>query len=353
MKDNGFFLKIKYILPVLLFGVLFLTGCNDGVIRNNNLLGFQAISEHEYDAALEFFDAAEEAGENAEQTFRGRGIAYMGKADYSKAVSALKDSLSESDGRIGELEFDTAFYLAVAEFRDGDPASSRDTCTAIINLRRDDADAYYLRGKAELALGEDDLAVKDFNSAVGLRKDDPDLYIDIYECMVNASLAEEGGNFLKSAMELTKINDFQKGKLYYFLGEYEDARDKLESARGDGSDPLLVLWLGKTYEALGDKSYAASLYKTYLTDNQGNVDIYNQLGLCEMDTGDYAAALQSFETGLKLGGEELNQSLLFNQIVAYEYLADFKKATVLMENYLKNYPDDEAAQREYKFLKTR
>ncbi len=352
MIRSGLF-YIKKTLPVFFAGILLLTGCEGTGIKENNLLGYQAISEREYDAAIQFFDAAEAAGEDAEQTFRGRGIAYMGMADYDKAVSVLRDSLSECDGRIGDLEFDTAYYLAVAEFRSGDPGASRDTCTSIINLRHEDPDAYFLRGKAELALGDDDLAVKDFNSAVSLKKDDPDLYIDIYECMVNAGLSEEGSNFLKSAMELTKINDFQKGKLYYFMGEYEEARDKLEAARGDGSDPVLVLWLGKTYEALGDKSYAASLYKTYLEDNQGNVDIYNQLGLCEMDTGDYEAALQSFEKGLKQGGDEKNQSLLFNQIVAYEHLADFKKATVLMENYLKSYPDDEAAQREYKFLKTR
>ncbi|MCR4591149.1 MAG: tetratricopeptide repeat protein [Lachnospiraceae bacterium] len=345
--------KIKAILPALFAGLFLMTGCSDAVIKDNNLLGYQALSEREYDNALQFFDTAAEEGENAQETLRGQGIAYMGKADYDKAVTVLKGSLSESDGRIGELEFDTAFYLAVAEFRNGDPAASRDTCTSIINLRRDDPDAFFLRGKAELALNDSDMAVRDFNTAVELKKDDPDLYIDIYECMANAGLAEEGGNFLKSAMELTKINDFQKGKLYYFLEEYDEARDKLEAARGDGSDPLLILWLGKTYEALGDKSYAASLYKTYLEDNQGNVDIYNQLGLCEMDTGDYAAALESFETGLKQGGEEMDQSLLFNQIVAYEHLADFKKATVLMESYLSKYPDDEAAQREYKFLKTR
>ena len=307
----------------------------------------------EYESALDFFDKAEENKENLQDIYRGRGIAYMGLAEYDQAVSALQDSLSQSKGYAGNMEFDTAFYLAVAQFRNGDPASSKDTCTAIINLERNDPDAYFLRGKALLALGEDDLAMRDFNMAVSLDKNNPDLYIDIYECLSNAGLAEEGGGFLKSAMELTKINDFQKGKLLFFMGEYDEARTNLESARGDGSDPVLILWLGKTYEALGDKSYAASLYKTYLKDNQGNVDIYNQLGLCEMDTGDYESALKSFETGLSQGDSEILQSLLFNQIVAYEYLADFKKAAVLMESYLKSYPDDEKAKREYEFLKTR
>lgn len=336
-----------------LISLILLTGCASVSGESSTDLGYAALETKEYESALDFFDKAEENKENLQDIYRGRGIAYMGLAEYDQAVSALQDSLSQSKGYAGNMEFDTAFYLAVAQFRNGDPASSKDTCTAIINLERNDPDAYFLRGKALLALGEDDLAMRDFNMAVSIDKNNPDLYIDIYECLSNAGLAEEGGGFLKSAMELTKINDFQKGKLLFFMGEYDEARTNLESARGDGSDPVLILWLGKTYEALGDKSYAASLYKTYLKDNQGNVDIYNQLGLCEMDTGDYESALKSFETGLSQGDSEILQSLLFNQIVAYEYLADFKKAAVLMESYLKSYPDDEKAKREYEFLKTR
>lgn len=47
------------------------------------------------------------------------------------------------------------------------------------------------------------------------------------------------------------------------------------------------------------------------------------------------------------------QVLKMNEIVAYERLKDYKKASVLMESYLKTYPDDEEAKREYIFLKTR
>ena len=47
------------------------------------------------------------------------------------------------------------------------------------------------------------------------------------------------------------------------------------------------------------------------------------------------------------------QVLKFNEIVAYEYLGDFKQATVLMQKYISTYPDDAKAQREYEFLQTR
>ena len=38
----------------------------------------------------------------------------------------------------------------------------------------------------------------------------------------------------------------------------------------------------------------------------------------------------------------------------YSHLSkDYRQASILMENYLKNYPDDAQAKREYEFLSTR
>ena len=49
----------------------------------------------------------------------------------------------------------------------------------------------------------------------------------------------------------------------------------------------------------------------------------------------------------------MKQSLLFNEIAAYEYLGDFAQAKVLINKYLTMYPDDAQAQREAGFLATR
>ena len=49
----------------------------------------------------------------------------------------------------------------------------------------------------------------------------------------------------------------------------------------------------------------------------------------------------------------MQQTLAFNEIVAYEHLGEFKQAYVLLTEYRKNYPDDSQAKREYDFLSTR
>ena len=81
--------------------------------------------------------------------------------------------------------------------------------------------------------------------------------------------------------------------------------------------------------------------------------MYNQLGLCEMKKKDYAKALEAFQKGKLLTDNEVLQSLSFNEIVAYEYLSEYKEALRLLEQYIKNYPDDETAKRERQFLSTR
>lgn len=338
----------------MITGSLLFTGCGVIPAKQDNInTAMQSIAALDYETALSKFQAAEQAGENSELIFRGQGMAYMGLADYASAAECFEKALAQSGGRAGDLEYDISYYLATAEYKSGDFDGAVETYTAILNMRPKEKNAYLLRGAVRLEKGLYDDAVRDFNSAVDRDKNNPDLYVKIYETMEENGYKEEGHDYLDQAMAIESgITDFQKGKLYYCLEDYENARDSLEKARGANEEGV-VLYLGRTYEALGDVNYAASLYKTYLEKNPDDVGICNQLGLCQMASGDYEGALASFEKGLEVTGSDMLQSLLYNQIVAYEYMADFKKAAVLMESYLKSYPDDEAAKREYEFLKTR
>ena len=57
--------------------------------------------------------------------------------------------------------------------------------------------------------------------------------------------------------------------------------------------------------------------------------------------------------GMQLENSGMMQTLSFNEIITYEYLGDFERAKALMDYYVKNYPDDGQARREYDFLVTR
>ena len=67
----------------------------------------------------------------------------------------------------------------------------------------------------------------------------------------------------------------------------------------------------------------------------------------------YSQALEAFQAAMNIEDNGMMQSLKFNEIVAYEYMGEYKTAAALMNSYLKSYPDDSTAKREYEFLKTR
>ena len=68
---------------------------------------------------------------------------------------------------------------------------------------------------------------------------------------------------------------------------------------------------------------------------------------------DFEEALTAFQAAMNIEDNGMMQTLKFNEIVAYEYMHDYKTAAALMSSYLKSYPDDTTAKREYEFLQTR
>ncbi|HBB60056.1 MAG TPA: hypothetical protein DIS68_04580 [Lachnospiraceae bacterium] len=337
---------------VILAAAMLITACGSG--REYTDQADALIENGEYAKALETLDVAENSGEDMRLVHRSRGIADMGLSDYEAAETEFVQSLSSNKGYVREMDLDTSYYLAISQYRLGKVKDANATYSAILALYPKESDAYYLRGRTYLALQDNDNAKSDFDKAIRISPDDPDLYIQIYEALSEAGLSDDGQRYLKNAMELnTKLSYFQKGRLYYCMEEYDKAKQSLEAAVTEGGDSQASLYLGRTYEALGDMNYAASLYREYLETDPGNAQVLNQLGLCLMNLEDYPAALDAFSKGLETGDPAMDQSLRFNQVAAYEYMGDFTKARNLMEDYMEKYPDDQEAQRENEFLSTR
>lgn len=351
MKKKQYQITILFTLIVM---TTLLASCGPKKELSKTEAGMQALEDLDYEKANQYFEAAVVAGENAKKAYRGQGMAYLAMADYESAIKAFERALGQSNGLIGDIEYDISYYLAVAQYKNGAFTDAYDTYSAILALDEENAQAHYLRGSVALKSDMYDEAIADYNRAVELTPKDHDLYIRIYEDLYGMGYKAEGDVYLKRALEGdTKMSIYQQGKFYYYLGQYEDARNSFEKASDSIDTAELTLLLGKSYEALGDMNYAASVYSNYLEKHDQEAVVYNQLGLCKMNIGDYAGALESFEKGLAIENNDLLQSLKYNEIVAYEYLGEFKKATVNMEAYLKAYPDDEKALREYEFLKTR
>lgn len=349
--------KFSVLLAGSLLAVSMVMG---GCAKENTKIdeGMQAVEELDYDSALSLFEQAIVEKEDLELAYRGQGLCYLGMTEYEQAVASFEKALSHAGMFVTDTEVDINYYLATAQYKNGDNAAALETLNAIAGMREKQAEVYYLRGLIKMENGEYENAVADLDTALGRTKGDTAMAIRIYQVFADHDHVEEGKAYLSAALSNheNSMTDFEKGSVYYYLEDYENAKECLEKAKSDGKsgDAETVLMLGKTYEQLGNSNYAADIYKLFIEQNGSNPAMYNQLGLCKLEAGEYEAALNAFDSGLDIAeNNDCVQQLRFNQIVAYEYLGEFEKAAALMNSYIESYPDDAQAMREYEFLRTR
>ncbi len=353
----GEFMKFRAAVLGILLTTMALTGCGSLAGRHNIDSGFSYIDSHEYQNALESFASAEENGEDQCLIHRGKGIAYLRSGEYQSAVDELMLSLSCDSGIVDDMDFDTNYYLAEAFLGLSEYEKAKEVYDAILALRNKDSNAYYLRGIAELASGNHDGGYSDFTKAIALNSRDYSMIIMIYKALDEYGYTDEATRILQTAIDSGSdfMTNFEKGQISYYLGNNAEAQSYLEAARNerDQEKEPVVIMLGQTGEKQGDYNYAISVYRNYISENPQSAVVYNQLGMCQIKQGDYQSAVSSFEQGLAIEDKSMNQALALNQITAYEYMGEFQVAASLMQDYLKTYPEDSAAQRENIFLSTR
>ncbi len=315
---------------------------------------YSSIESLDYRGALDLIENIEEGSEDERLVKRAEGIAYLGLGSYQEAIDAFESALGMSNGIINNVDYDINYYLATAYYKNGNPDEALKIYDAILSLKNDSVDALYLEGILYAEKDDIDKAMECFDRAIVLAPENYDMLIEIYTILDENGYKEVGLDYLKDAMEngTKKMSNYEKGQISYYLGDFESARTYLEKAKDEkGSEA--VLFLGKTYETLGDVNYAVSVYSSYANANADSAEVLNQMGLCKLRMEDYEGALNAFQLAMNIEDNGIMQTLKFNEIVAYEYMGDFKKACVLLESYMRLYPDDEEAQREYIFLKTR
>lgn len=290
-----------------------------------------------------------------ELAYRQLGITKMEEGDYEEAVKMFQKALDQSLAVIDDLEIDICYYKAASQYKAGDADGALETYTALIDYDGKNADALYLRGTLYLELNQSEKAMADYEKALKEDKNHIALYNKIAERLIAAEMAEEAGTILNRGLKVStdKAADYrEKGYTYYLLEQYDSARTYLDKAINMG-DTEAVFYLAKMLEAQGDTKQADQLYESYVSRHSEDTETLNSLGCSKMEEGNYAQALTFFQTALKNENPANEQELRRNEIAALEYLLDFDQARDKMKAYLKDYPEDEEAAREYEFLKSR
>lgn len=344
---------MRRVFLALLACVFCLSGCGSAEKEKYYDNGITRMQEEDYDGAIAEFDLSIAREVRLAESYRAKGISHMELRDYPSAIAAFSRSLNSLDYSDAEFEKDVMYYLAAAREAYGETDKAIEVYTDILKMGKD-IQSLFMRGRIYLAENQPDDAAADFAKALEKSRD-YSLFIDIYQVYEDQNMITEGTPYLEQALEVeaqTGADYYQRGRVYYCMKDYEGAREELTEAIKEG-DQDAVLLLGKVYLTIEDVASARAMYQDYLNSTENPAKAYNGMALCDIYEKNYDGALKNIQEGLEFNDQDEQQSLLFNEIVAYEYKLDFETAKQKMAAYLEQYPEDEAAIRENQFLQSR
>lgn len=334
-------------------GALLLTGCG-GENQKTYEQANADLEEANYDYALNEYQACISAGYKLAQSYRGSGIVKLRTGDYQGAIDDLTNALN--DEKTGKSDRkDLLEYRAAAELKAELYDQAMADCQTLAEDYSLNANDYYLTGCVALAMDSYDEASSNFSEAYG-SDSTYEMAIQIYEAYLGQDMEADGTRYLEAALktEAKTADDYcERGKVYYYMDDYENARTELTTAADKGSTEATLI-LGMVYMAQGDTSNARSFYQQYIdADEDDPAKGYNGLALCDISDGDYDSALQNISQGLGDATSDEMRDLLFNEIVVYEKKLDFSTALSKAQEYVQTFKDDDAAAKELTFLQSR
>lgn len=344
--------KIIWMLAAGL-GMTLLTGCG-GENKKTYEQANTDLEQGNYDYALNEYQACISAGYKLSQSYRGSGIVKLRTGDYQGAIDDLTSALNdEKTGKSDQK--DILEYRAAAELKAELYDQAMADCQTLAEDYSLNANDYYLTGCVALAMDSYDEASSNFSEAYG-SDSTYEMAIQIYEAYLTQDMEADGTRYLEAALktEAKTADDYcERGKVYYYMQDYDNARTELTTASEKGSTEAALI-LGMIYMAQGDTANARSFYQQYIdADGEDPAKGYNGLALCDIADGDYDSALQNISQGLGDATSDEMRDLLFNEIVVYEKKLDFSTALSKAQEYVQTFKDDEAAAKELTFLQSR
>lgn len=149
----------------------------------------------------------------------------------------------------------------------------------------------------------------------------------------------------------------EKGVKNLKNGEYQEAITRFEEQIEKGKE------LGEAYRGIGIAQFELGDYEAskeafeqaIQNGTKESASLYHLLGTCCLELELYEEALNYYEKGtaMKDASGEVLREMQFNTIGLYEKLGDWEGAKAKVQEYISQYPEDEAALKEAEFLKTR
>ena len=238
-------------------------------------------------------------GTSRQRSLRAQGIEAMEQEKYQEAIEIFDQALSASDNSKSPLAVDILCRRAEAEYTLGDYEAASYTYNLLMNQ-------------------------------------DPSCPEYLYMASICNSELEKADQ----ALQL-----------------YDRARE-LSSEKSETAGRMKALIaLGPACRQAKKDDEALRLYEEAIGEGLTNEEIYNQMGLCQMDGENFEDAADSFDQGKieaqENGNQELLQELSYNRAVCSEYLQQYEEALKLFQDYEEQFGSDENVRHEITFLESR
>ncbi|MCX4327353.1 MAG: tetratricopeptide repeat protein [Lachnospiraceae bacterium] len=293
--------------------------------------------------------------QNNKRLYFGQAVSYYGMNDNEKALEACGKALEY--GEEPSVDINIKNFQADIHMLMGNTGKAMEIYNEIIKGDNVSADTYKARGRLHEMLGDDTQAVKDYLDAAGKDNRCYDAYFALYNVYTRTGDNEKAEEILNKVADIkakTAEDVMQKGRMYYYKGDYKNAVAELQKAAKDGCNEALY-YIGAVYMAEGDYKQAAGQFNLYIVKGAAKKapDTYNQMAGCYIELGDFESASGCIDKGMSLGISSAGIQLLKNRVILYERMGKYKKAKKSANLYLKKFPGDKDMEKELIFIKTR
>lgn len=148
----------------------------------------------------------------------------------------------------------------------------------------------------------------------------------------------------------------ERGTTFLEEEKYEEAEEKFQKAVEKEKD------LDEAYRGLGICYFEQQEYEKALEAFEHAIEhgtkvtasLYNLMGHCAAETDNFENAAEYFAHGQTFADadEGLAKEMALNEILVYEQMEDYEQAREKLEEYVKQYPEDEEAAKELEFWHT-
>ena len=273
---------------------------------------------------------------------------------YEEAIGMKPDRIEAYSGML--MVYSSQYdYDKVIEY--GTTALAQHNFEAAGNSDKQIAQFEYILGDAYFAEENYDKAVEHYKKAVEFDQSNPEYYRDFAIALSRSAYVDSAEEMLQKATAMGLENAsiaLAKAEIDFAKGNYTEAAEGFKKAAQTSSDSALIqrayLYLCRAYDRMGDHDGVIdTISKNVSVFTNDNVRIANiicaEAYLKKAETANetqrrqYAQQSIEYYKRVKDAGGASEQTL-FNLVTAYQYVDDNQNAQAILNELVKDYPND-------------